>query len=141
MSLPAVVLVLGLAFSSLSLADEGMHAVGVKEKSEMGGCKCKGKHANRASTMPSMMEKSVTATSDGGVVVLAGSKLSKYDKNLKLVKEVDFETDMAAMHKNMGDRMSDCPMMRKGRAGCCGPQGEAASPETTTESTDHKLQH
>ena len=39
--------------------------------------------------MMTMMKPSVTPTSDGGVVVLAGPKLTKYDKDMNLVKEVD----------------------------------------------------
>jgi len=38
--------------------------------------------------MESMMAKSITATGDGDIVVMAGDKLIKYDKNLNLVKEV-----------------------------------------------------
>ena len=32
--------------------------------------------------MKSMMEKTMVATSDGGIIVLAGNKLTKYDKDL-----------------------------------------------------------
>ncbi len=36
-------------------------------------------------------KESLVATSDGGVVVLAGPKLIKYDKDLNLVKEVEMK--------------------------------------------------
>lgn len=36
-------------------------------------------------------KESVVATSDGGVVVLAGPKLMKYDRDLNLVKEVEIK--------------------------------------------------
>ena len=38
------------------------------------------------------MQKQMVATSDGGVVVMAGHKLFKYDKDLNLVKEVELKT-------------------------------------------------
>ena len=64
--------------------------------------------------MKGMMEKKVVATSDGGVVVLVGNKLVKYDKDLNLVKEVEIKIDMAAMQKSMMEMMKDCPMMKGG---------------------------
>jgi len=51
--------------------------------------------------MKSMMEKSVVATEDGGVIVLIGNKLLKYDKDLNLQKEVEIKIDMAAMKEKM----------------------------------------
>ena len=49
----------------------------------MGGGQGKGK-------MGGMMNKdSVVATADGGVVVMQGPRLLKYDKDLNLVKEVE----------------------------------------------------
>ena len=38
------------------------------------------------------MQKQMVATSDGGVIVMAGHKLFKYDKDLNLVKEVELKT-------------------------------------------------
>jgi len=51
---------------------------------------------------------SLVATSDGGVVVLSGCTLTKYDKNLKEVKEVQLKCGM--MKKG-------CPMMGGGKKG------------------------
>lgn len=48
-----------------------------------------------------MMEKKMIATSDGGVIVMFGNKLVKYDKDLELVKEVELKIDMEAMKKCM----------------------------------------
>ncbi len=62
--------------------------------------------------MMQMMQKSVTATNDGGVVIVAGNKITKYDKDLNVVKEVESKMDMEAMMKNMGDMMKKCPMMK-----------------------------
>ncbi len=42
--------------------------------------------------MMGQMQKQMVATSDGGVVVLAGNKLLKYDKDLNLVKEAELKT-------------------------------------------------
>ena len=36
-----------------------------------------------------VFQKQMVATSDGGVVVLAGNKLLKYDKDLNLIKEAE----------------------------------------------------
>jgi hypothetical protein len=62
--------------------------------------------------MKGMMEKSIIATADGGVFVLVGNKLIKYDKDLNLVKEVEIKIDMEAMKKNMMEMMKNCPMMK-----------------------------
>jgi hypothetical protein len=44
---------------------------------------------------------SLVATSDGGVVVLMGNKLIKYDKDLNLVKEVEIKIDWENWNKMM----------------------------------------
>jgi hypothetical protein len=56
---------------------------------------------------PMMMGKSLVSTSDGGVVVLMGNKLQKYDKDLTLVKEVEIKMDMEAMKKMMMPMMEE----------------------------------
>ncbi len=60
-----------------------------------------------------MMEKSVVATSDGGVVIVTGNKMTKYDKDLNVVKEVEMKMDMEAMEKNMKEMREKCSMMAK----------------------------
>jgi len=62
--------------------------------------------------MGSMMAKSVAATGDGGIVVMAGNKLIKYDKDLNLVKEVEVKMDMEGMQKKMSQMMEQCPMCK-----------------------------
>ncbi len=58
------------------------------------------------------MEKEVVATQDGGVVVLMGGRLLKYDKDLNLVKQVDVPIDeymkkmMEAHHPDMMDQQT-----------------------------------
>ena len=54
------------------------------------------------------MGKELVATTDGGVVVLIGNKLMKYDANLNLVKETEIKIDKEAMQKM---QMEKRPMM------------------------------
>ncbi|MBF0384359.1 MAG: hypothetical protein HQL27_00665 [Candidatus Omnitrophica bacterium] len=79
-----------------------------------------------------MLEKTVIATSDGGVIVLAGNKLMKYDKDLNLVKEVEIKVDMEAMKKDMAEMMKNCPMMKGGMMGA-GMAGQNTPPVSGTE--------
>jgi hypothetical protein len=58
-----------------------------------------------------MMAKTVVATSDGGVVVVVGDRIIKYDKNLNLVKEAEIKMDVGAMQRKMIEMKKDCPMM------------------------------
>lgn len=57
--------------------------------------------------MKGMMNQSMVATSDGGVIILMGRKLVKYDKDLNMVKEVELKGD-----PKMIEMMKDCPMMK-----------------------------
>jgi hypothetical protein len=101
-----MVLLLGgnLVYAQEMKADEmGAH------KKKMGG-----KMGGMCPTMKSMMERSVVATSDGGVIVIMGNKLTKYDKDLNVVKEVDLKMDPEGMKKMMGEMKGMCPMMGKG---------------------------
>lgn len=60
--------------------------------------------------MKGMMEKTLVPAGDGGVIVMAGNKLVKYDKDLNLVKEVEIKMDMTAMIQDMKGK---CPMCKK----------------------------
>jgi len=62
--------------------------------------------------MGSMMSKAIAPTEDSGIIVLAGDKLIKYDKDLNLVKEVKIEMDMEGMQKKMSQMMEGCPMCK-----------------------------
>ncbi len=66
----------------------------------------------RGMVMKGMMEKSIIATTEGGVIVLAGNKIVKYDKDLNVVKEVEIKVDVEAMQKNIMEMMKNCPMMK-----------------------------
>lgn len=59
-----------------------------------------------------MMAKSgMVATPDGGVIVMAGNKLYKYDKNLNLVKEAEVKVDVEGMQKMMAQMKEKCRSM------------------------------
>ncbi len=48
-----------------------------------------------------MMVKDMIASQDGGIIVLVGNKLQKYDKDLVLQKEVEIQVDLEDMKKAM----------------------------------------
>ena len=56
--------------------------------------------------MHEMMNKTMVATNDGGVIVMVGHKLMKYDKDLNLVKEAEIKIDWDKMK-------ATCPMMNE----------------------------
>jgi len=60
-----------------------------------------------------MMQPSVAATNDGGVVVAVAGKLIKYDAALKKVSEVNIDIDWTALHQRMQQMMQNCPMMQQ----------------------------
>ena len=100
-------LVIWIAAASLASAEEmkGGMAGGMMGEEMMSGGMDKG----MMMSMHGMMGKtSMVATSDGGVIVLKGNKLTKYDKNLNLVKEAALKADEMDMGK-----MKMCPMCQK----------------------------
>ena len=65
-------------------------------------------------TMSGMMGgSSMVATQDGGIIVLIGNKLLKYDKDLNLVKEVEIKIDWESLNKTM---MQHRKMMMSGQS-------------------------
>lgn len=62
-----------------------------------------------------MAQESITATSDGGVVVAVAGKLIKYDASLKKVSEANIDVDWAAMHQRVQQMTQNCPMMPQAR--------------------------
>jgi hypothetical protein len=85
-----------------SMKHKGMMMGEGQEKGKMGKCPMMG-------MMKGMTGKSMVAASDGGVIVLSGNKLMKYDKNLNLVKEVEIKIDRAAIQEEMMGMMKHCP--------------------------------
>jgi hypothetical protein len=118
------VLLAAIAFSSFSLAqgtDDAAGPGGMKG-AMMGQGKTMTKGPMQGMMMKKMMDISMVATQDGGVIVLAGNKLMKYDQDLNLVKEAEIKVDM----------MKDCPMMINKGMGP-GPDAAAAAPVVETE--------
>jgi len=71
-----------------------------------------------------LMHPSVTATSDGGVVVAVAGKLIKYNASLQKVAETDIDVDWSQVHRKVQQIMQSCPMMQgnPGRPPAAQPQ-------------------
>jgi hypothetical protein len=122
-------LVVMVAGAGLAYAE---HDEGAEGHGMMGGM-------GKCHMMGGMMNKSMVATSDGGVVVLAGQTITKYDKNLNVVKEAQIKMDKSMMKDCP---MKDCPMM-KGKGG---KNHDADKAEETEEAPaavteDHTAHH
>ena len=82
--------------------------------------KCKGMMDSSMSCnmmkMHMMSPKAAFATSDGGVVIIMGNKMIKYDKDLNLKKEVELKIDSTAMNSMM-QMMPQCPGMKSEHKG------------------------
>jgi len=72
-----------------------------------------GKGMKGCPMMKSMMERKIVATQDGGIVVAIGNQITKYDKNMNVVKEVTLKVDMEGMQRMMRDMKAKCPMMEQ----------------------------
>ncbi|WP_435549628.1 hypothetical protein [Desulfobacterium sp. N47] len=81
----------------------GMHS--------MGGCMMQGM------PMCGMMSKSMVATEDGGVIIMIGNKIYKYDKELKLTKEAEVPIDYKNVKHMMMKMHGMCMGMSKESAG------------------------
>jgi hypothetical protein len=66
--------------------------------------------------MHAISPKAAFGTSDGGVVVIIGNKMMKYDKDLNLKKEVELKIDSTALNSMM-HMMQQCPGMKSGPGG------------------------
>ena len=73
---------------------------------------------------PPMGKVQMVATDEGGVIVLAGNKLMKYDADLNLVKEVELKMPMGPM----GEKQ--CPMMGKMMGSDAAPVAAEAKEKT-----------
>lgn len=145
------VLVIGIAAAGLASAEEmkdGMSGGGMMKgmmgEEMMGKAMMDGKMMGMCSMMKSMMDKSVVATSDGGIVIVQGNKVTKFDKNLNIVKEIELKMDMEGMKQDMMEMMKMCPMMGKG--GMMGGMDKASdkiqnASETPSGEIDHASHH
>jgi hypothetical protein len=79
--------------------------------------------------MKHMMGPMVVATSDGGVVVVTGNQMTKYDQDLDVIGQAEIKMDMEAM-KMM---KAGCPMMGKEKT-ADEPQAAAAVEPAAAES-------
>ncbi len=102
------VVIVGVFSLSLASAEEKNPPMMEKKDMRMEGDqsgKIRDKMMRRHLMMSAMMPKSMVTTSDGGIVVLAGNKLTKYDKDLNVIKEVEIKMDMEKMQEMMGKGM------------------------------------
>lgn len=117
---------LGVLALVVVLAGAGLaHAEGMKG-GMMGHGMMDGKAMDMHSMMQGMSDVKVIATSDGGVVVVSGDTLTKYDRNLNLVKQVELKGCKMCLYKKDGAKKGGCPMMGKGSMGDMkeGPDGD-----------------
>jgi hypothetical protein len=98
-----------LAGQSIVLAADMKMAEG-KEMMCGKDCMCMKDKAGMCSKMMGQMGMTMVATENGGVIVLAGNKLMKFDKDLAMIKEVEIKMDMAKMK----EEMEGCAMGKKG---------------------------
>lgn len=82
------------------------------------------------------METAMVATRDGGVVVMVGNKLLKYDRELNLKKEVEIAFKSSEMQKMMMQMQGGCPMM-----GGAEEKEKAKESTESNESSGHKAHH
>ena len=120
--------------------EDGMMGKGMKggmmEEGMMGKEMTDGKMMGMCPMMKSMMDRSVIATTDGGIVVVSGNKLTKYDKDLNVVKEVELKMDMEGMQKMMETMKAMCPMMKSMMGG-----EDKATAEKTDRNDSQQSEH
>lgn len=145
--------VLFLTVSGLALAqmDKGKEMMGDKgmgmmkgDMMDKGGMMGGGKMMGMMGMCPmmqSMMQKQVVATNDGGIVVVTGNKITKYDKDLNVVKEVEQKMDMDGMQKMMENMKSMCPMMKGMMGNMDNDAGAKKDLIATEKEVDHASHH
>ncbi len=128
----AVIGVSSLAIAEMEGKKEGM-GKGMMGKEGMMG-KMEMMHG-----MKGMMNKpSMVASNDGGVIILSGNKLSKYDAKLNLVKEAEIKAESQGDGKMCGM----CKMMGKGMGMMEGQEeAEEATDAPAVKEEDHKAHH
>lgn len=120
-----VLMLLVLATSCVSFAQEPGEMKGqMMSKGMKGGMM----EIQPGLSMMKMMGGQMVATKDGGVIVMMGKKLLKYDKDLNLKKEVEIKVDLEQMHEKMVQWKEKCQMQEK-------MTEEGAMDSTSTEET------
>ncbi|MEI8012600.1 MAG: hypothetical protein WCI27_09030 [Candidatus Omnitrophota bacterium] len=80
-------------------------------------------HCSKSGDMPPMghmrdfgrkdfQEKEVLLTPDGGLFVVAGNKIMKYDQGLNLIKSVEIVSEIEATRNIQTGMKKGCPMMK-----------------------------
>jgi hypothetical protein len=127
-----MIVVVGLfmiGFSSLAFTQE--HKGGMMDMSkdmQQGHKMCKEKMQGMGHCCEMMMSKSLVATKDGGVVVLLGNKLFKYDKDLVLQKEVEIKCLKSGKMKSEGTFSGETKEE---------PKGQTMSPQSSEHESPH----
>jgi hypothetical protein len=131
-------------------AQQGKDTIMGKEKMEGGMMGDMGMMMNQGSMMGMcpmhemmmrmMMSKSLVTTEDGGIVVMVGNKLLKYDSNLELKKEVEIKMDMEGMQKTMMQMQKNCPVCRQMMKGD-GMMGETMKESIESSAPEEKSEH
>jgi len=116
-----------ILFAAAFIVGSGSLVLAYEHDGDMGDGK--GMMGDKMMMMHKMMgEKSMVSSNDGGVIVLIGNTLYKYDKNLKLIKQVDLSCCMG-----MGDKKM-CPMMGK-------MDNEKKEAGKAVEASEHEAHH
>lgn len=124
------------------MAAEGMAGQGtMMGKGMMGAGMMDGGMMKMMHMMHGMMRSpSMVASNDGGVIVLAGNKLYKYDKSLNLVKEAEIKMDMDGGMMGMKKMCPMCAKM-KGREDTADEAAEGEADQPAQEESEHKSHH
>jgi hypothetical protein len=143
---PAVVILVSVTFMSLAIAqdrtapmmEKDAKAGMMNKQAMMGQERMTGMHDMYGTMMGSMMGRSMVASEDGGVIIMMGDKLMKYDKDLNLVKEIQVEIDMDHMNALMTKMMSMYPMRTNMQQGGMMQGGMMQGNATQKEETNTK---
>lgn len=95
-----------MSLPGISFANEGEETEGWAKNKWHEGMEKGDKHGMM---MKKTMTKKLVATKDGGIVLLMGNRLIKYDKKLNLVNEVEIKKECDHMKKGRKTRNYEEP--------------------------------
>jgi len=75
-----------------------------------------GKCPMHAAMAGAMWHRSMVSSDDGGVIVMEGDRLIKYDKNLNKIKEVNIETNTVETERRYSESTARCPYCSRSMA-------------------------
>jgi hypothetical protein len=99
-----IVVTMGFSFAEESAKSKD---TSLCEKKRCAQQKCRGM------MMHGMMPRSLVETKDGGIVVMTGNKLMKFDKDLNLVREVALPIDTEIVQRMKTHKMGECPYRKR----------------------------